>query len=138
MSTEVGERPHVAALLALVGPLTVQVRSTVPVKELAGVTEMVDVLPEVAPELMERLLGLPESEKLVPVVGASQKPLHPARNGRTARKSPAQLACLMLACLLLARIIAARIPSPEGLDRGPDSLMPIGGADSCWQFVLRI
>jgi hypothetical protein len=90
------------------------------VNELAGVTEIAEVLPEVAPGLIERLLGLPESEKLVPVLGASQNPLHPARSGRTARKSPAHLACLTL-----ARLIAA----PRGLVCGPISPVPIPLAD---------
>jgi hypothetical protein len=55
MSTDVGERLHVAGLLAPVGALTVQLRSTVPVKELDGVTVMVEVLPDVAPGLMVML-----------------------------------------------------------------------------------
>jgi hypothetical protein len=102
MSTDVEDRPHVVGLVALVGPLTEQVRSTVPVNELAGVTDIVEVLPDVAPGLIERLVGLPLREKLVPVLGALQKPLQPARSGRAARISPAHLACLIPARLIAA------------------------------------
>jgi hypothetical protein len=119
MSTDVGERLHVAGLVALVGPLTEQVRLTVPVKELEGVAEMVEVLPVAAPGLME-MLPLLERAKLVPVVGGSQNPLHPAKSGRIARKSPAHLACL-----ILARLITARIPAPCGAGCGPDSPVAI-------------
>jgi hypothetical protein len=117
-STEVGERLHVAGLVAPVGSLTVQLRSTVPVNELAGVTVMVEVLPDVAPGLTVRLLGLLVREKFVVVLplGACQKSPHPAINGRTARKSPAHFARLILARLMLACVITA----PRGLDGGPD------------------
>jgi hypothetical protein len=104
MERDVGERLHVAELLALVGPLTEHERSIVPVNELAGVTVMLEVLPDVAPGLMERLLGLLEREKLVPVLGACQKSPHPARKGRTIRNSPAHL----------ERLIVAPIPAPVG------------------------
>jgi hypothetical protein len=128
MSNDVGERLHVAGLVAFVGAVTEHVRLTVPVNELAGVTEIVEVLPEVAPGLIGRLLGLLESEKLEPL-GALQKPLHPVRNGMTARKSPAHLAChivarLIPACLIPTRPIAARIPAPGGLVYGPCSPAP--------------
>ena len=98
--------------------------------ELDGVTVMVEVLPDVAPGLTERLLGLLEREKLVLLpLGACQKSPHPARSGRAARKSPAHLACL-----ILARLIAA----PRGLDCGPDSPMPIALANSARRFLLTI
>jgi hypothetical protein len=131
MSTDVGERLHVAGLLALVGALTEHVRLTVPVNELAGVTVMVEVLPDVAPGLMEMLPPL-EREKLVPLLGASQKPLHPARSGRTTRKNPAHLAFL-----ILSRLIAA----PRGLDCGPDSPVAIANSSHTYRllrFVRRL
>jgi hypothetical protein len=84
-STEVGERLHVAGLLAPAGPLTVQFRSTVPVKEFAGVTVMVEVLPDVAPGLMVMLPLLVRLKSVPLPVGACQKSPHPVRNGRTAR-----------------------------------------------------
>jgi hypothetical protein len=118
-STEVGERLHVAGLLALVGAVTEQVRSTVPVNELAGVTEMVEVLLVVAPGLTV-MLALLLREKLVLPLGASQKPLHPVRSDTVARKSPANPARLILALLNLARLI----PAPWGLDCGPNSPVP--------------
>ncbi len=50
METEVGERAHVVGLVAPVGELVIeQARETVPVKELDGVTVIVEVLPLVAP-----------------------------------------------------------------------------------------
>ena len=50
METDVGERPQVVGLVAPVGELvTAQVRDTVPVNELEGVTVMVAVLALVAP-----------------------------------------------------------------------------------------
>jgi hypothetical protein len=116
MSTEEEEKLHVAGLVALVGALTEQVRSTVPVNELAGVTVMTEVLPDVAAGAMVMLPPL-EREKLV-LLGACQKSPHPARNGRNPRKSPAHL----------ARFIAA----PLGLARGPHSTVPIAGGGFSW------
>ena len=56
METEVGARPQVVGLVAPVGELvTEQVRDTVPVKVLDGVTVMVAVLPLVAPGFTLRL-----------------------------------------------------------------------------------
>jgi len=110
----VGETPHVAGLVAFVGALTEHERLTVPVNELAGVTEIVEVLPEVEPGLKDRLMGLLESEKLLPVLGASQKPLHPARSGSAARKIPAHLAYPILARFITSpwgRIVARTHPS---------------------------
>jgi len=50
--TEVGESAHVAGLTALVGEVVIaQVRLTVPLNELPGVTVMVEVLLLVAPGL---------------------------------------------------------------------------------------
>ena len=46
--TEAGERLHVAGSLAAVGEMA-QLRLTVPVKPLTGVTVMVEVFPVVAP-----------------------------------------------------------------------------------------
>ena len=115
MSTDVGERLQVAGLLALVGPLTEQERSTVPVKELAGVTVMVEVLPETAPGVTE-MLPLLDREKLVLLTGACQKSPQPARKGTAKRKSPAHL----------KRFIAApMLGSPLGLVCGPNSFVPI-------------
>jgi hypothetical protein len=121
MSTDVGERLHVAALVALAGPLTEQVRSTVPVNEFSGVTVMVEVLPVVAPGPTVKL-PLLEREKLVLVLlGACQKLPHPARRGRAARKSQAHLACPIPARLIAAHFIAA----PGVLVWGPDSPVSI-------------
>jgi hypothetical protein len=77
--TDVGERLHVAGLVAPEGELVMeQVSVTVPVNELAGVMVIVDVLPLVAPGGVE-ILPLLVSVKLLPEsLGASQKPAHPA------------------------------------------------------------
>ena len=65
METEAGETLQVAGLIAPAGALvTEQVRETVPVKELAGDTVMVEVLPLVEPGLRLRL-PLFESVKLL-------------------------------------------------------------------------
>jgi hypothetical protein len=78
MVTEVGERLQVAGLVAPVGELvTEQVRETVPVNELPGVTVTVDV--PLAPGTTV-IFPLLERVKLV-LLGASQKPLHPASSG---------------------------------------------------------
>lgn len=69
METEAGETLQVAGLVAPVGALvTEQVRETVPVKELAGDTVMVEVLPLVEPGLT-LILPLFESVKLLLLAG---------------------------------------------------------------------
>jgi hypothetical protein len=141
MSTEVGERLQVAGLAAPVGPLTVQLRSTVPVNELDGVTVMVEVLPEVAPGLTVMLPLLVKVKLVLLPLGACQKSPQPARNGRTARKTPAHLALVILARPIPARLILARlIAAPRGLDCGPDSSAPIRcvNSDSPCRFLTPI
>lgn len=89
IDTEVGDRPQVVGLDALDGSLvTVQVRLTVPVNELPGVTVMVAVLPLVAPGATV-MLPLFESVKLVLLLplGACQKSPQPER--KTARSGTA-------------------------------------------------
>jgi hypothetical protein len=56
-SAEVGLRLQVAGLVAPVGPVTAQVRFTVPVKPLDGVTETTEVLLVVAPGTRLRVVG---------------------------------------------------------------------------------
>jgi hypothetical protein len=85
IETEAGETLQVVGLTAPEGALeTVQATFTVPVKEFAGVTVMVAVLPEVAPGATVRL-PLLEREKLVLVVlvefGFTQNPAHPVTKG---------------------------------------------------------
>lgn len=53
----VGLRLQVAGLVAPVGPVTEQARATLPVKPPDGVTEMVEVLPVVAPPVRLRVVG---------------------------------------------------------------------------------
>ncbi len=55
---------HVAGLVAPLGPLTAQARSTVEVNEPMGATVTVEVLPVVAPAGRERLVGLAIKPKL--------------------------------------------------------------------------
>jgi hypothetical protein len=77
IETEAGERLQVAGLVAPEGELvTEQVRATVPVNELAGVMEMEEVLPVVAPGAT-LILPLLESVKLLLVLGGSQNPEQP-------------------------------------------------------------
>jgi hypothetical protein len=64
MSAEVGLSAHVAGLVAPLGPLTEQVRGTLPVNPLDGVTEMTEVLPVVAPAVTVRADGLAVTVKL--------------------------------------------------------------------------
>jgi hypothetical protein len=123
MVTELGERLQVAGLVALVGPLTEQVSATVPVKELPGVTLMVEVLALVEPGVTE-MFPLLVREKSVVLEGACQKSPQPAKNGRTARRIPTHFACP-----ILARLISARIAAPRGLDCGPKSFVAIVGGD---------
>jgi hypothetical protein len=92
MDTEVGERLHVVGLVALVGELTVQANVTVPVNESAGVTEITEVLPLVAPGVTVMLLALDRVKLvLLPLFGACQKFPHPARSGAAANNSVAQM-----------------------------------------------
>jgi hypothetical protein len=80
IETEVGDRLQVAGLAAPAGELvTEQVRETVPVNELDGVTVMVEVLPLVAPGLTA-MLPLLERVKLLLPLGGSQKPEQPEIN----------------------------------------------------------
>jgi hypothetical protein len=51
-------RVQVAGLVAPDGPVTAQVRATLPVKPLTGVTVMVEVLPLAVPAVMESVAGL--------------------------------------------------------------------------------
>ena len=95
--TEVGNRLHVAGLVAPVGALVVEhVSDTVPVNELPGVTVTVDV--PLAPGLTA-MLPLLERVKLLPL-GASQKPLHPAISGVTHSSIHANFPILIAAPLL--------------------------------------
>ena len=86
--TDVGERLQVTGLVASEGDVvTAQVRSTVPLNELAGVTVIVDVLPEVAPGLTE-IAPLLEREKLEPA--GFQKPLQPVKRIGSISTHPAR------------------------------------------------
>jgi len=83
METEVGERLHVVGLVAPLGEFVIEhVRDTVPVKELEGVTVMVEVLPLVAPGVT-LMLPLFDSVKSLLPLGASQNPEQPAMNAVT-------------------------------------------------------
>jgi hypothetical protein len=76
--TDVGDRLHVTGLVAFDSEVvTAQLRSTVPVNELEGVTVIVEVLPEVAPGLLTLIEPLLERVKLE-LEGPFQKPLQPA------------------------------------------------------------
>jgi hypothetical protein len=76
------ERLQVAGLVALEGEVvSAQVSATVPVKELPGVTVMVEV--PVEPGLTVRL-PLLARVKLAELLGASQKPAQPDSSGTTA------------------------------------------------------
>jgi hypothetical protein len=109
-ASEVGERLQVAGLTALVGALvTEQASATVPVKELAGVTVIVDVLPVVAPGVTAMLLLL-ESVKLPLLGGVSQKPAHPDNNGAAARSIHAHFPIFIAAPLSSLSITALRVP----------------------------
>jgi hypothetical protein len=100
MVTEAGERLQVAGLAAPEGELvTEQVSATVPVNELAGVTVIVEVLPLVAPAVT-LMLPLLERVKLVPLPGASQKPLHPASRGAAPSSIHAHIPIFIAAPLL--------------------------------------
>ena len=78
--TDAGERLQVVGLVAPEGELVMeQVSVTVPVNELAGLTVILEVLPEVAPGATE-IFPLLVSVKLLLelLVGGSQKPEQPA------------------------------------------------------------
>lgn len=96
IATDVGERLHVAGLVALEGVVvTAQARLTVPVNEFVGVTVMVAVLPLVAPGT-KLMLPLLLSEKLVlPPSGACQKSPHPASSRAAAGSNRTQIGILM-------------------------------------------
>jgi hypothetical protein len=71
-SGEVGLRLQVAGLVAPLGPVTAQVRFTVPVNPPDGVTEMTEVLFVVAPGTRLRAVGAAVRAKLgVPLTAAS-------------------------------------------------------------------
>jgi hypothetical protein len=116
MVTEAGERLQVAGLVALVGVVvSAQESVTVPVNEFAGVTVMVEVLPEVAPGAT-LMLPLLVSVKLVAVLppGACQKSPQPAikptRSGAASSVSHAQFRVFIAApssCFKL-KVIASR------------------------------
>ena len=63
-SGEVGFRLQVAGLVAPLGAVTAQVRSTLPVNPPEGVTEMTEVLFVVAPAVKFRVVGFAERLKL--------------------------------------------------------------------------
>jgi hypothetical protein len=88
--TDVGDRLHVGLVALERVVVTAQVRETAPVNEFDGVTVMVEVFPLVAPGLTE-IVALLVSAKLVLLLGACQKLLHPARNGATDNNSHAHL-----------------------------------------------
>jgi hypothetical protein len=101
--TEVGERLHVTGLEALDGDVvTAQVRATVPVNELDGVTVMVEVLPEVAPALLTLMTPLLERVKSEVELIGSQNPLQPARSRGAASASLIHL----FDCMRLLRVTA--------------------------------
>src|ERR1039457_6020547 len=97
METEVGARLQVVGLVAPVGVLvTAQVRATVPVNELPGVTVMVEVPAEPGTTLM-----LPPLERVkLLLVGASQKPLHPVNS-----VAPASSRCTHFPILIAAPLL---------------------------------
>jgi hypothetical protein len=95
--TDVGKRPHVVGLVAPDGDdVTEQVSATAPVNELDGVTVIVAV--PLDPGLTLRL-PLFERVKLL-LLGASQKPLHPASPVVTASSSHPHIPTLIAAPLL--------------------------------------
>ena len=57
-SAAVGFREQVTGLVAPVGPVTAQVKSTVPVNPPDGVTLIADVFPVVAPAVKLKVAGL--------------------------------------------------------------------------------
>ena len=88
--TEFGVRPQVAGLVAPLGDVvTAHVSPTVPVKELDGVTVIVEVLPLVAPGLMV-MLPLFERVKLLLPLELLQKPAQPVMSGAAASSRRAQ------------------------------------------------
>jgi hypothetical protein len=101
MLTDVGERLHVTGLEAFDGDVvTAQVKATVPVKELDGVTVIVEVLPEVAPGLLTLMAPLLERVKSEVELIGSQNPLQPARSRGAASASFIHL----FGCMRLLRV----------------------------------
>jgi hypothetical protein len=98
METEVGERLQVVGLVAADGELvTAQLSETVPVNELPGVTVIIDVPLEPGVTLM-----LPPLERVkLLLLGASQKPLHPAKSVAAASSRCAHFPIFIAAPLLL-------------------------------------
>ena len=86
MSGAVGLRLQVAGLVAPVGPVTAQVRLTVPVKPPDGVAEIVDVLPVVAPATRLRVAGAGLRAKL----GVAVEPLTTASMARVCTNFPVE------------------------------------------------
>jgi hypothetical protein len=90
IETDVGLKLQVGVLVGLeIEVVTAQASATVPVNEFDGVTVMVEVPVSAAPELTE-MLALLVSAKL-PVTGASQNPLQPARDDAAISKNQAHL-----------------------------------------------
>jgi hypothetical protein len=125
IDTEVGLRlQDVALLLAPEGEEVMeQLRATVPVKELAGVTVMVEVPEE--PGVTLRLLALALRAKLPVVGGACQKSPHPARSGAAASIQRAHVPIFIAAPRTLSShcsgtrsqgIASASMPSCAGID----------------------
>jgi hypothetical protein len=105
--TEVGERAHVAGLVALDGVLVIeQVSVTVPVNELPGVTVMVDVPLASGATLMLPLFVMVKLELLLPP-GASQKSPQPARSGAAASNNHAHFPILIAAPLRIFRAFSS-------------------------------
>jgi hypothetical protein len=101
IATEVGERAHVAGLVALEGVLVIEHDSvTVPVNELPGVTVMVDVPLALGLTFM---LPLFVTVKLVLLLlpGACQKSPQPARSGAAASSNHAHFPILIAAPLCI-------------------------------------
>ena len=92
--SEAGDRPHVAGLEAPVGAVTAQESVTVPVKELAGVTVMVEVPVALWPMVMLPLLERVKLALLLPP-GASQKSPQPASSSAAAGNNRAHLPIFM-------------------------------------------
>jgi hypothetical protein len=105
IETDVGERLHPGRVGFERVLVTAQVNATVPVKEFDGVTEIVEVLPVVAPGATVRLAGEAERAKLVfvPQEGHSQKSPQPvmkqATSGAAASNNRVQLPIFIAAPL---------------------------------------
>ena len=127
--TEVGERLHVGSLTGFETlVVTVQESETEPVNEFDGVTEMVDVLPVVAPAVTLIAPLLLREKLVVPVVvaGACQKSPHPVqkatRSGAATNNSQAHFPDFIPApCFFNNRcskpIVLAKKPFHNGVRR---------------------